>query len=160
MLKKNILNNNKIPMSLYKKIVGLMPICCVDIIFKVGKKVYLFKRRYEPAKNKWWLIGGRVLKGESLKNAAIRKVKEEIGVDARILKNVGTYEAFFATTRFDEKHKKSGAHSIVVCFVVEPKKKKFVLKLNEEHSKYKTIENIDKKLHPYVKTVLRDSGAL
>lgn len=159
MMRKNTLKN-KIDLQLYKKIVDLMPICCVDIIFKAGKKVYLFKRDYEPAKNKWWVIGGRVLKGEKLKDAVIRKVKEEVGVDVKITKTVGAYEIFFDTSRFSNKDKKIRSHSIVNCYVVEPKNKNFVLKLNEEYTGYKAIIKINKDLDPYIKGILRDSGAL
>lgn len=168
MLKKSILNdkilNNKkiqrIPLSLYKKFVNFMPICCVDMVFNAGKKVYLFKRAYEPAKNEYWLIGGRILKGESLKDAVIRKAKEEVGVDVKITRRIGVYESFFKISRFDTKKKKYGAHAISICFLVQPKNKDFKLSLNDEYSDYKIIANNDKKekynLHPYVQAVLRD----
>lgn len=159
MLRKNTLNKN-IPEHLYKKIVEHMPICCVDIVFKVGKEVYLFKRAHQPAKNEWWLIGGRILKGERLKDAVLRKAKEEIGVDAKILKVIGVYETFFPESRFNTKTKKIDTHSISICFVIEPKHKNFNLKLNEEYICYKKITEIDGNLYPYVKMVLRDSGAI
>lgn len=136
-----------------------MPICCVDAVFKVGKKVYLFKRAYDPAKNEWWVIGGRILKGEYLNDAVIRKVKEEIGVDVKIVSIIGVYENFFRTNRFDTK-KKNGTHSISICFLVEPKKKNFKLNFNEEYTDCKILTKIDKNLHPYVQTVLRDSVAI
>ncbi|MBI2559335.1 NUDIX hydrolase [Candidatus Woesearchaeota archaeon] len=159
MSRKNTFDSKKITLELYKKFVSLMPICCVDIVFKSGKKVYLFKRAYEPAKNEWWVVGGRVLKGEKLGNAARRKIKEEIGVDAKIESVIGVYETFLKANRFDTKDK-SGIHSISVCFLAEPKKKNFRLKLNEEYTGWKTIEKIDKNLHPYIQSVLRDSGAI
>lgn len=135
-----------------------MPICCVDAVFNVGKKVYLFKRTYEPAKNEYWLIGGRILKGESLKDSVIRKAKEEVGVDVEIIRMVGLYENFFKISRFDTKKKKYGAHAISVCFLVEPKNKDFKLSFNDEYFDYKIITKNDKNLHPYIQAVLRDSG--
>lgn len=158
MLRKSFFNKKKIPLQLYRKIVSIMPICCVDAIFKSGNKVFLFKRAYEPAKNKWWLIGGRILKGESLRGAVIRKVKEEAGVDVRILKMIGVYETFFPISRFDSNNSKKGTHTISICFVVEPKKNNFKFRLNEEYSGYKTITKLNKNLHPYIKKVLMDSG--
>jgi len=163
MLKKNILNNRKLndgkmPLSLYKKFVSLMPICCVDIVFNVGKKTYLFKRAYEPAKDEYWLIGGRILKGESLKTAAIRKAKEEVGVDVEIIRMIGLYENFFKISRFDTKKERYGAHAISICFLAKPKNKDFKLSLNDEYSDHKIITKNDKNLHPYVQAVLRDSG--
>lgn len=158
MLKKSIYNKKKIPLKLYKKIIGLMPICCVDAVFKSGNKVFLFKRAYEPAKNEWWLIGGRVLKGETLKDAVIRKVKEEAGVEVNILKIIGVYETFFKISRFKANKKRISTHTISVCFVVKPIKKGFKLKLNEEYDSYKAITKVERNLHPYIKAVLMDSG--
>ena len=159
MLRRNTFDSKKIPLGLYKKFVSLMPICCVDIVFKAKKKVYLFKRAYEPAKNGWWFVGGRILKGEKLRDAARRKVNEEIGVDAKIASMIGVYETFLKANRFDTIDK-SGTHSISICFLAEPREKNFRLKLNEEYTGWKTIEKIDKNLHPYIRSVLRDSGAL
>ena len=158
MSRKSTFSKKKIPLQLYRKIVDMMPICCVDALFKSGNKLFLFKRAYEPAKNKWWIIGGRVLKGESLKDAMIRKVKEEIGVDVKILKMIGVYETIFPISRFDINNRKIGAHTISICFLVEPNKKNFKLRLNEEYNGYKTIARLDKSFHPYIKKVLRDSG--
>ena len=157
MLRKNTLNKKKISLSLYKKIIDFMPICCVDVVFKVGKKIYLFRRAYEPAKNEWWLIGGRVLKGEHLNEAVIRKVKEEIGIDTNIVRMIGVYENFLRKNRFNTKNE-NGTHSISICFLVKPKEKDFSLNLNEEYTDYKIITKTDKNLHPYVKSVLKDCG--
>jgi len=161
MQKKSIFSKGSIPLPLYKKILGLMPICCVDMILKVGSKVILFKRAYEPAKNEWWLIGGRVNKWEKLRDAAIRKAKEEVGIDVKIIKTVGTYEIFFPVNRFDAKNIKKeekGTHTIAICFIVKPKKKDFKLKLNNEYTRYKAITKIENNFHPYIKTALKDSG--
>lgn len=37
------------------------------------------KRKYNP--DKWELIGGHVIAGETLEFAALREIKEEIGID-------------------------------------------------------------------------------
>ena len=163
MLRKSISNrsiSNRISKQLYKRIIELMPICCVDIVLKDSNKIYLFKRAYEPAKNEWWLIGGRILKDEHLNEAVIRKAKEEIGVDVKILKMIGLYETFFPNSKFDTKKKITSVHSISICFLVELKHKNFKLKLNEEYTAYKKITKIDENLHPYIKTVLRASGVI
>ncbi|MBI3026874.1 NUDIX domain-containing protein [Candidatus Woesearchaeota archaeon] len=162
MLKRSIYRT-KIPPSLYRKIVESMPVPCVDVVLKSGNRVFLFKRAYEPAKNKWWLIGGRILKGETFKEAVKRKVKEEVGIEAKLLKMIGVYEEFFVRSRFDgneegKKNKNNGTHTLSVCFVAEPIKKDFRFTLNNEYRDYKIINRIEKGLDPYVKRVLRDSG--
>lgn len=162
-MRKRSIYSAKIPPSLYRKIVESMPVPCVDVVLKSGSRVFLFKRAYEPAKNKWWLIGGRILRGETFEEAVKRKVKEEVGIDAKVLKMIGVYEEFFVRSRFDgnaesKKNKNDGTHTLSICFVAEPIKKDFGFTLNEEYGDYKSIHKIEKGLDPYVKRVLRDSG--
>ena len=120
-------------------------------------KVYLFKRAYNPAKGKWWIVGGRILKGEKMEDAAARKAKEEIGVEVKIKKMIGVYEAFFSASRFDTRTQKHGAHSISICFLAEPKSRNFKFRLNDEYSGYKAISRIERKLDPMIRKVLIDS---
>jgi colanic acid biosynthesis protein WcaH len=90
-----------VPIEDYKKIVAVLPILCVDIIIKNGQGEYLLiKRANEPLKDQWWVIGGRVLKGESLEDAAKRKVQEEVGLEINNLKSIGYYEDAFETNPF------------------------------------------------------------
>jgi colanic acid biosynthesis protein WcaH len=82
-----------LPEEQYAKIMEVLPILCVDIMIQNPEGEYLLiKRVNEPLKGQWWVIGGRVFKGETLKEAAIRKVREEVGLHIRDLKLVGYYE--------------------------------------------------------------------
>ncbi|MBI1936252.1 NUDIX domain-containing protein [Candidatus Woesearchaeota archaeon] len=159
MQKKNI-SVKHIPAQLYRKIVAMMPICCVDGILKSGKNVYLFKRSRAPAKNQWWAVGGRIFKWETFKEAMLRKAKEEIGIKVKITKQIGTYEAFFGTGYFESSGQKTkkGAHTISVCFVIEPEYRMFRLKPNDEYSAYKRISKVENNFNPYIKRLLNDSG--
>jgi ADP-ribose pyrophosphatase YjhB (NUDIX family) len=77
----------------YAKIIGLIPILCVDGIIRNSKnQVLLVKRNNEPLKGKWWVPGGRVHKGESLERAFRRKMREELGLKIRHCRCVGYYE--------------------------------------------------------------------
>lgn len=49
-----------------------MPIPCVDVIIYRGEEFLMGWRSIPPYKNVWALIGGRILRGESLKAAAVR----------------------------------------------------------------------------------------
>lgn len=84
-----------IPRALYKKIVELVPILCVDIILIYKDKYIIAKRNNEPLKNRWWIIGGRVLRGEQTIKAAKRKVKEETGLSVSNLEIFGVYEDIY-----------------------------------------------------------------
>ncbi|HIH49858.1 TPA: NUDIX hydrolase, partial [Candidatus Micrarchaeota archaeon] len=60
-----------------------------DIIINVDGKALVGKRTGEPLKGELGPIGGRVFYGESLNDAAVRKVKEETGL---IVELVGIIE--------------------------------------------------------------------
>jgi colanic acid biosynthesis protein WcaH len=68
---------------LYRKIVALVPIVCVDLlVVDRDGRVLLLKRRDEPAKGLWWFPGGRVHLGETRGQSALRKLEEECGLVA------------------------------------------------------------------------------
>lgn len=69
-----------IPDELYRQILPVLPIACVDLLVVDRKRVLLLKRRNEPAKGLWWLPGGRVHFGELRSAAAVRKLREECGL--------------------------------------------------------------------------------
>lgn len=79
----------------YRRIVDTMPILCVDIVLRGGDGRYLLvKRNNEPLKGHWWVPGGRVYKGESLEQAAIRKAREELSLEISSPKLLGYHEYF------------------------------------------------------------------
>lgn len=98
----------------YKNIIEVLPILCVDIIITNESDEYLLvKRANDPLKDKWWVVGGRVLKGETLKQAAIRKVEEEVGLKITKVNLVGYYEDTYGKNIFGSK---TPLHSVSVVF--------------------------------------------
>ena len=82
-----------IPEEEYARIMNVLPILCVDVAVQDAKGQYLLIRRAnEPLKGQWWVIGGRVMKGETLEQAAVRKVREEAGMNVCSVKPIGYYE--------------------------------------------------------------------
>lgn len=148
---------NFIPDDLYKQILEHMPILCVDFILVQNGKVLLTYRTEEPAKNKWWIQGGRVYKNERLKDAIYRLAAREIGTrDIRIIKMCGTYEFFSDIAPFKEVT--SGIHDIAIVYVVEPLEQNFQPTLDKTHKQFRWIDYIENDLDPYVKRALEDSG--
>jgi len=83
-----------IPAEQYKQIIEVLPILCVDVIIKNTRGEYLLIRRAnEPRQGEWWVIGGRLLKGETLEEAVVRKVWEETSLNVQSVQPVGYYEA-------------------------------------------------------------------
>jgi mutator protein MutT len=54
--------------------------------------ILLVKRDREPAKGQWSLPGGRVELGETLREALVREVREETGIDVDVDGLIGTAE--------------------------------------------------------------------
>lgn len=94
------MDKDMIPAKLYKKIVSLVPIGCVDVILKYNEKYVLVKRATEPLLGSWWVVGGRAFKGESTLETAKRKVRDETGLKARDFRVAGIYEDSYPKSAF------------------------------------------------------------
>lgn len=83
--------------STYKSAVQQLPIACVDIfLYNSLLKAYLLVyRKNAPAKEMWWMPGGRIYKGESFFEAAQRKCWDEVKVKVIPLAQLGTYSTIF-----------------------------------------------------------------
>ena len=72
----------------YKKIVASVPFpyitVCVDNIVVCSSHVLLIKRANFPGKGLWALPGGHINPNETLKNAALRELKEETGINSNL----------------------------------------------------------------------------
>jgi colanic acid biosynthesis protein WcaH len=55
----------------------------------------LLKRKNEPAKGQYWFPGGRIYKMETIKDAALRKAKEEVNLDCRFQEIISIEESMF-----------------------------------------------------------------
>lgn len=139
-----------IPEGRYKEILKEMPICCVDLIITYRNKSLILKRANKPAKGKWWLPGGRILKNETIKHAAIRKAKEEAGLDCNFIKKLGVYETIFKDGPFG-----LGIHTINVLCLLKAKTNK--VRLDSAHTEYKwsdkTGKDLDKMMVRFLKGV-------
>ena len=103
-----------IPADEYARIIEVLPILCVDVVVQNSRSEYLLvKRANEPLKDQWWVIGGRVLKGETLDQAAIRKVREEVGLKVGSVKPIGYYDDTLETNPFGLS---TPLHSVSVVF--------------------------------------------
>lgn len=95
----------------YNKILEVLPIICVDLIIIYNNKCLLLKRDNEPAKDQYWFPGGRIHKLESIKNASIRKAKEETNLDCDYIKIISIEESIFTKNE----NMKTDIHTINIC---------------------------------------------
>ena len=78
-------------------------VSCGGVIIYRGKILVLYKNMHNKYEG-WVLPKGTVEKGETYEQTALREVKEEAGVDAKILKYVG--DSKYTFTVYNEEIKK------------------------------------------------------
>lgn len=92
---------------------------CVDLAFCHQNQILLARRNRYPRKT-WWIIGGRMVAGESPIATAQRKALEEAGLanltDDRF-QFIGVYSTSFAFREQEPMH--HGSHSVNLTYQVE-----------------------------------------
>jgi|APSaa5957512576_1039674.scaffolds.fasta_scaffold02000_7 colanic acid biosynthesis protein WcaH len=151
------MDKNFIEEELYKKIVENVLIATVDIVVlsRDLKKLLLFKRENNPAKGIYYTPGGRIYKGEEAIECAIRKTKEEIGIDISKddLGFGGTIVEKWENSFFSEEIE-SSFMTMFFYFILDNEDN---LKLDKQHSEYKWFNIEDETISPYVRKKVKYS---
>jgi ADP-ribose pyrophosphatase YjhB (NUDIX family) len=126
-----------IPKKLFDSIQKSVPIPCVDLLVlregENGTETLLIKRKIYPEKDKWCLIGGRILINESTVQAITRQAMVELGVRVKIIKPWSDIIPFAV---FNDSKSDKQKHFVVLTLPVVIKKGK--IKTNgPEFSDYK-----------------------
>ena len=117
----------RLPFDLYKRVVESLPLVCVDVICRrQDGKLLLFYRRDKPAANIWWWPGGRLFRGETFYDAAIRKIRDETGQKEAPVTPVAivtVWNTFFPDSHWDAERSagKEGTQTVnivVLCDVL------------------------------------------
>jgi len=89
--------------TLYREILRTLPVACVDLVVRrADGKFLVVRRKNEPLKGEWWVVGGRILQGEKVGDAVLRKLKQEVGlVSLGAPRFIGLYEDFFDRNSFE-----------------------------------------------------------
>ena len=87
--------NNFIPEEEYQKIMKTMPVFCVDFMIRCKDKILLIKRKEEPCKDVYWVVGGRLRFQETIEQLAERVQMKEIGRYFPKFKLYGFSNSFF-----------------------------------------------------------------
>ncbi len=148
------MKNEFIPESLYRKILAVMPVPCADAVIVNRKAFLLGKRTREPDKGKWWLVGGRIVKGETREKAVVRKVREETGFSRVKVEK----ELWSSETMFKNSFQGPPSHTIGTVYLVSVPSRT-VPRANEDfHDAFRWFTKIPPGLHPYVTESLRKAG--
>lgn len=143
--------------DLYKQILRVMPIPCVDLLVMDGVgDVLLLLRKNEPAAGQWWFPGGRVMFGEKREDAARRKLGEECGLVATQFQEIGTYDLLFNIGE------DVCAHSITTLFKVQVANES-TTRLDHQSDEARWLtprEWLKCELHSFIYKQLKDTGEL
>jgi colanic acid biosynthesis protein WcaH len=123
-----------LPLATFKTVIASTPLISIDLVVKNSEgQILLGKRTNRPAKNYWFVPGGRVLKDESLDVAFSRLLKAELSSDKREVKFLGVYQHFYDDNATDENF---STHYIVLAY--ELFFNESIIKLpTEQHNEYR-----------------------
>lgn len=127
-----------LPYKKYRDIVKKMPIMTVDGIILYKDKYLLLKRKNEPLKGRFWTPGGRVYRGEKITDALVRKIKEECGIDIKIISLMGFYEDFYPKNEFDIDY----VHTVSFVYMAIATSNKIIL--DDQSSAYRWAKRLPK----------------
>ncbi len=139
-----------IPSDEWEVIVENVPIVSVDLVVECPEGIVLGQRSNELAKGEWFVPGGRVQKGESLKAAVQRVGREELGVDVKIREPLGAFEHFYETSEVG-----CGKHYVAHGYRVWTEESDF--ELDTQHGKLATFEELPEDPHEYVVAYLEEA---
>jgi ADP-ribose pyrophosphatase YjhB (NUDIX family) len=107
------------PEQEYAAALDYLVFTCVDLVFLYQRQILLARRNHYPRKA-WWIVGGRMVAGESPLETAQRKAAEEAGLDTLNgdrFQFVGVYSTSFAFREQAPSH--HGSHSVNLTYLVE-----------------------------------------
>ena len=93
------------------------PVVAVGAIVVKAGKVLLVRRRREPSRGLWSLPGGAVRRGEGLREAVAREVREECGIDVRVEEVVEVMDRIYADRRGRVRY-----HYVIIDFLASWRK--------------------------------------
>jgi ADP-ribose pyrophosphatase YjhB (NUDIX family) len=96
-MKRTVLHEDWMPDKVWRQVKRLIPIPCVDVLLENSKgEILVGWRRIPPYQNVWALPGGRVYRGESLRDASMR-ILAGYGLSSGSLFVVGIFPVKFPT---------------------------------------------------------------
>ena len=144
-----------------KKFINILrdaPLSSIDILLKKNNKYLMCLRKNYPAKNYFFVPGGRIFKNEKYEDTIKRILKNELNIKGKIpnFKIIGIYNHIYSDNVFGKKD--INTHYFVCAIKIEYTKNTFI-KIDKQHSKflYMTKKEIlkNKKVHKYTKLYLK-----
>ncbi|MDG4812251.1 GDP-mannose mannosyl hydrolase [Hydrogenovibrio sp. 3SP14C1] len=133
-----------LPIDDFSNLIQMAPLVSIDLIVESQGKYLLGKRLNSPAKNFWFVPGGRIFKNEKISDALERIAKKELNIDVNTVSSYffGSFEHFYNDSYVSEK---ISTHYVVLAYKLfaDMDIDELALPL-AEHSKYQlfTIDEI------------------
>lgn len=144
-----------IPDDLFSEFVAHMPQVCVEVVLDSPEGLLLLNRTNPP--RVWFWPGSRLYKGEALEDAAHRVADEELGIEIDIEEELGTYAHVWEP---DEAGHPTGRHTVNVVYRATPRRESFDIDLDEQHSDYRFLHELEPGLHEYVRQYTEENDLL
>jgi len=148
--------------SAYAEALDSLVICCADAAVLHEGLWLIAKRAWEPLPD-WWVIGGRMRKGELIEQALRRNLRRELRLDIpedRLQSIIGYYSMIWDTRA--QEPIENGCHLFSITAAIHlTAKEKARIQLNEEYADSQwvnpayVIENADR-FHPCLVQIARD----
>jgi colanic acid biosynthesis protein WcaH len=137
------------------EVIKKTPLVSIDLIIENSQnQILLGLRKNAPAKDFWFVPGGRILKDESIPHAFNRIAKDELGINLACEKAnfIGVFEHWYPDN-FTQKQKAS-THYIVLAHHIKITDAPLEFP-DDQHAQHKWFDKTsllkDKKVHPNTK---------
>lgn len=137
----------------YKFVFSRVPRLCLDFVILKGNKILLAKRNINPCKGCWSLPGGMVRYKESIKDASIRILTNELGLKPVKNKLIGFIE-------FPNEINKNGVHVYSVSIVFLTKLQLGKATGNDHIDEVVFFKKLPENVHPLQKEFLKKNWSL
>ena len=131
----------------WETIVSNVPIVSIDLLVRHDGGLLLGKRTNEPAKGYWFVPGGRVLKGETRREAVHRVAEEELNIAVEIVESLGAFEHRYESSDVagvDSKHYLANGYVVdVVDGTPNP---------DDQHDEFRVFRSPPEPCHEYVRS--------
>lgn len=148
--------------STYAEALDALVICCADAAVLHQGLWLIAKRAWEPHPD-WWVIGGRMRKGELIEQAVQRNLRRELHLDLaedRLRSIIGYYNLIWDTRA--QEPTTNGSHVFSITTAVQlTDEEKAQIQLNEEYTEFQWVDPLDVRahadqFHPCLVQVARD----
>lgn len=133
-----------VPDDVYSQALDALVVCCADAAVMCEGKWLIAKRAWEPQPD-WWVIGGRMRKGERIEQALRRNLRRELKLDIpeeRLLGVIGYYNLIW--DKRAQKPAENGCHMFSITSIAEltPAEKEQLI-LNEEYVDFRWVDPVE-----------------